>query len=195
MEKCSLYPNNIEIDVLRRLEAVLFVASDGATVEALAAAVGVDQDQVLEGLRLLADRYEKHGHGIELIFLGGAWFLCTVLEVADAVERFTEVHERERVRLSKAALETLAVVAYNQPTTRSDIEEIRGVRCDRVIETLLGHGLIRIAGRKRGTGSPLLYRTTETFLRTFDLGAISDLPTIAEIDELHHEEEKGLCEA
>ncbi len=81
-------------------------------------------------------------------------------------------------------METLAVIAYNQPVTRSEIEEIRGVRCERVIETLLSHTLIRIAGRRKGTGSPLLYRTTDRFLETFGVLSISELPTLEELDEL-----------
>ena len=83
-----------------------------------------------------------------------------------------------KVRLSKAALETLAVVAYNQPVTRSEMEEIRTVRCDRAIDTLLKHGLVRVAGRKKSVGNPLLYRTTDMFLELFGLDAISSLPTL-----------------
>jgi segregation and condensation protein B len=117
------------------------------------------------------------------------------LDVADAVDSFREANERERIRLSKAALETLAVVAYNQPVTRSEIEDIRGVRCERVIETLLSHGLVRISGRKKSTGSPLLYRTTDSFLKVFGLGAISDLPTVSEIEELRSRREDDDGEA
>jgi segregation and condensation protein B len=88
-----------------------------------------------------------------------------------------------QVRLSKAAIETLAVVAYNQPVTRSEIEEIRTVRCDRVIDTLLKHGLVRVAGRKKSVGNPLLYRTTDRFLELFGLDSISSLPTLEELQE------------
>jgi segregation and condensation protein B len=88
-----------------------------------------------------------------------------------------------QVRLSKAAIETLAVVAYNQPVTRSEMEEIRTVRCDRVIDTLLKHGLVRVAGRKKSVGNPLLYRTTDRFLELFGLDSISSLPTLEELQE------------
>ena len=100
------------------------------------------------------------------------------------MDKFHAADESERVRLTRASLETLAVIAYSQPVTRSEIEAIRGVRCDRVIDTLLGYGLARIAGRRKSTGSPLLYRTTTKFLEIFGLGAISDLPTIDELEEL-----------
>jgi len=81
-------------------------------------------------------------------------------------------------------MESLAVIAYNQPVTRSEIEEIRGVRCERVLDTLLSHGLIKIAGRGKGTGSPLLYRTTEHFLEIFGLDSISELPSLEELADL-----------
>lgn len=81
------------------------------------------------------------------------------------------------------------MVAFSQPVTRSEIEEIRGVRCDKVLETLLTNGLIRVAGRKKGTGTPLLYRTTDKFLEIFGLNAISDLPTLEEIQEMYSSED------
>jgi segregation and condensation protein B len=89
-----------------------------------------------------------------------------------------------RVRLSRAAFETLAVVAYNQPITRGEMEEIRTVRCDRVVETLLKHGLVRTAGRKKSAGNPLLYRTTDRFLEIFGLESIASLPGLDELGEM-----------
>lgn len=189
MVTSSFFQEDKGVSVLKRIEAVLFVASEGATATELAEAVGIDEKTVLAGLEALSVKYREGSHGIEVAFLGGAWHLCTVLDVADAVDSFREANERERIRLSKAALETLAVVAYNQPVTRSEIEDIRGVRCERVIETLLSHGLVRISGRKKSTGSPLLYRTTDSFLKVFGLGAISDLPTVSEIEELRSRRE------
>lgn len=110
--------------------------------------------------------------------------MASAEDVAEIVGAFRETATAQKIRLSKAAVETLAVIAYNQPVTRSEIEEIRGVRCERVIETLLSHTLIRIAGRRKGTGSPLLYRTTDRFLETFGVLSISELPTLEELDEL-----------
>ena len=108
---------------------------------------------------------------------------------------FRDVALSQRIRLSKAALESLAVIAYSQPVTRSEIEEIRGVRCERVLDTLLRHGLIKVAGRRKGSGTPLLYRTTDSFLSLFGLGAISDLPSLEEIqDILPSSDEEGLEE-
>ena len=110
--------------------------------------------------------------------------MATAEDVSELVSLFRESETTQKIRLSKAAVETLAVIAYNQPVTRSEIEEIRGVRCERVIETLLSHGMVRIAGRKKSTGSPLLYRTTDLFLETFGVLSISELPTLEELDEL-----------
>ncbi len=171
-------------DLIKHVEAVLFVASDGALIDQIASSVGVDSDRVLAAVESLAKIYSDGGHGLEVVFLGGRWHICTTPDTSDSVASFRESNERENIRLSKAALETLAVIAYNQPVTRSEVEEIRGVRCERVIDTLLTHGIIRISGRKKSTGSPLLYRTGEVFLRVFGLGAISDLPTVREIEEL-----------
>ena len=103
---------------------------------------------------------------------------------AEVLALFRDTSRRGRVRLSRAAVETLAVISYNQPVTRSEVEELRGVRSERVIETLLSHGLVRIAGRKKASGSPLLYRTTPRFLELFGLEAIADLPSLEELGEL-----------
>ena len=97
---------------------------------------------------------------------------------------FRDVSQRRHINLTKAAVETLAIVSYNQPVTRGEIEDMRGVRSEGVIERLLSYGLIRISGRKKASGSPLIYRTTPRFLEQFGLDAIADLPTLEEIEEL-----------
>lgn len=188
MSVSTLRPSDREL--LKQVEAVLFVASDGASVDQIASSVGVNSDMVLTVIESLGRAYADGGHGLEVVFLGGRWHICTTPDTSDSVASFRESNERENIRLSKAALETLAVIAYNQPVTRSEVEEIRGVRCERVIDTLLTHGIIRISGRKKSTGSPLLYRTGEAFLKVFGLGAISDLPTVKEIEELRSGGEK-----
>lgn len=109
--------------------------------------------------------------------------MSTAPDLADRIDAFRS-ENAPVTRLSKAALETLAVVAYAQPVTRSEVEEFRGVRSDRALETLLSHGLVKVAGRRKSPGSPLLFRTTDVFLRAFDLGALSELPTLEELQEL-----------
>jgi len=170
-----------------KIEAILFTASSPVSVKELAEALAIPQSAAANEIRNLFSYLEKTGSGIVLQELAGGWKLMTSPLASDAVARFRDTAQRQKIRLSKAAVETLAVIAYNQPVTRSEIEDIRGVRCERVIETLLSHGIVRIAGRKKGTGSPLLYRPTDLFLETFGLAAISDLPTLEELQELGHE--------
>ena len=167
----------------RQVEAVLFIATDGATAQELASATGQTTAAVRKVLNAMREDYPKT-HGMEVVELGGKWFMTSAEDMSETLEKFRVANESEHVRLTRASLETLAVIAYSQPVTRSEVEAIRGVRCDRVIDTLLGYGLVRIAGRRKSTGSPLLYRTSPRFLEIFGLGSISDLPTVAELEDL-----------
>ena len=180
----SVLPQGKTAELLKRqVEAVLFIATDGATVQELSSATGQTSAAVRKVLNMMRDDYSKT-HGMEVVELGGKWFMTSAGDMSETLERFRVANESEHVRLTRASLETLAVIAYSQPVTRSEVESIRGVRCDRVIDTLLGYGLVRIAGRRKSTGSPLLYRTSPRFLEIFGLGSISDLPTVAELEEL-----------
>jgi segregation and condensation protein B len=165
-------------------EALLFVAASPVKDKEFMEVLGISALQLSETLEELGLHFKRMGHGIELHEIAGGWQLMTSPHFAQQIVRFRDVAQRQRTRLSKASVETLAIVAYRQPVTRSEIEEIRGVRSDRVVETLLSNGLVRIAGRRKGSGSPLLYRTTERFLSLFGLEAIADLPTFQELEEL-----------
>lgn len=168
------------------IEALLFVAQDPVSEEELASAACVTVAEAKAALEELKSHYGDH-HGVTIVRGASGWRMATTTKMAGIVSSFRETSQKQRIRLSKASLETLAVVAYGQPVTRAEIEEIRGVRCDRVLETLLSHGLIRVAGRKPATGTPLLYRTTDRFLDRFGLHSISDLPTLDEIREMSAE--------
>lgn len=170
--------------LMRQLEALLFVASAPLAEDGLAAALGQSEGAVREGLARLREAYLE-GRGLALLRLAGGWQMATAPDLEATVAEFQSTAASQRVRLSKAALETLAVIAYNQPVTRSEVEEIRTVRCDRVIDTLLRHGLARVSGRKKSMGNPLLYRTTDRFLEIFGLDAISALPTLEELQETY----------
>lgn len=167
---------------MRQLEALLFVATQPLSEDELAAALGQSSKAIREGVLRLQDTYAE-GRGLALLRLAGGWQMATAPDLEAVVAEFQSTSTAQRVRLSKAALETLAVIAYNQPVTRSEVEEIRTVRCDRVIDTLLKHGLVRVAGRRKSMGNPLLYRTTDRFLELFGLDAISALPTLEELQE------------
>ena len=166
-----------------QIEAMLFLAVSPVPESELKTVLGVSERELKEALEELGNHL-AFGHGLVLKSVAEVWVLETNPHFADVLSIFRDTAQRRRVRLSKAAVETLSVVAYNQPVTRSEVEDLRGVRCERVIETLLSHGLIRISGRKKASGSPLLYRTTSRFLDIFGLEAIADLPTLEELNEL-----------
>jgi segregation and condensation protein B len=164
-------------------EAVLFLAATPVPEEELKNVFGLSGREVTAVLEELG-KHLAEGHGLVLKNTAGGWVLETNPHFAEVLSLFRDVTQKRHIRLSKAAVETLAVVSYNQPVTRGEIEDLRGVRCERVIERLLSHGLVRISGRKKTSGSPLLYRTTDRFLDLFGLEAVADLPTMEELKEL-----------
>lgn len=179
--------------LLSALEAMLIVSSEPVKAESFSRALGYEVREILDGLAKLQAHYEG-SHGFRLVRIGGGWQLASAPEHAETVSRFRENLQDQPLRLSRAALETLAVVAYKQPVTRGEIEEIRGVRSEKVVDTLLRLGLVRIAGRKKGTGTPLLFRTTSSFLDAFSLDSISDLPSLDDLSDAtndSHDAEAG----
>lgn len=163
--------------LVRKLEALLFVSPQPLSARELASFLGFPLNEIESALEELAEHYAE-SHGLALLHSAGGWQMATAPDLCEVVGSF-QVNV-ERLRLSRAALECLAIIAYNQPVTRPEIEELRGVRSDRVIDTLLRYGLIKSAGRKKGAGAPILYRTTDLFLDLFNLNAIGDLPTLSE---------------
>ena len=158
------------------LEAVLMVADQPLDSRTLAAAVGHPRPAVDVALSELAAAYDAEGRGFELRDVGGGWRYFTREEYADAVERF--VLDGQQARLTQASLETLAVVAYRQPVSRSRVAAIRGVNVDGVIRTLLARGLVEEAGTEPVSGA-VLYRTSAHFLERMGLTSLDDLPELA----------------
>ena len=157
------------------LEAILFVASSPLKSEEIARACGWPLILVEEDLLILSHTFKSRG--LELVCSGGSWRLLTAAKVAPWVERFLKVESRRR--LSKAQMETLAVVAYRQPVTRAEIENYRGVRSDRTLSQLEDLNLVRCVGRARIPGHPIQYGTTNDFLRYFSINSLEDLPEIS----------------
>ncbi len=157
------------------VEAVLFAAAEPVRVARLAAACGVGEAEIRSALASLAETLADPRRGVELRQVAGGYRLFTKAEHAAVVEGFLA---GERSRLSPAALETLAVVAYRQPVTRAEIEDVRGVQCDHALRTLLDRGLIRVVGRRDAPGRPLLYGTTDTFLEYLGLRDLGELPPV-----------------
>jgi segregation and condensation protein B len=178
-------------DLLALFEALLAVAAEPVALEALLAAAGegVSRRDAEGALEELARRYERPGHGLLLERAGGGWRLATRPELEGALRAFAG--ERARSRLSQAALETLAIVAYRQPVTLPEVNFLRGVSSATVLRTLLERRLIRVAGRKRVVGTPLLYRTTREFLLHFGLEDLAALPTLEEVGEAAKDDSSG----
>ncbi len=165
------------------LEALLFVASEPVTEGELARAMGCKPAEVEVLLQELAAELE--GRGIRLFRGETGWFLATAPEVAEVVESF--LGSGRPAKLSRAAMETLALVAYLQPITRAQVEAIRGVDSWSVLQSLLDRGLIEEVGRSDAPGRPLLFGTTDAFLLTFGLPSIDQLPQLEELRELYRQ--------
>ena len=164
------------------LEAALFASAVPVSADSLRLmASHVDDGEVTleEALAELAAHYDSDGHGVELVEVAGGWQILTRPEYTEAIER-VQLAARPQ-RLSAAALETLAIIAYRQPIGRAEIEEIRGVGAGAILKSLNERGLIDIVGRGEGLGRPLLYGTTPSFLEQFALRHLEELPRADEL--------------
>ena len=161
------------------LESFLFISDSPIRLETLIEILPEsNKEAILEGIRQIQTEYEDRSKGIELVEVAGGYQFRTKPSWAGWVSRLKKV---KAVKLSQAALETLAIVAYRQPVIRPAIEEIRGVDSGSVLHTLLEKGLIKMMGRKDLPGRPIVYGTTKTFLELFSLNTLSDLPNLKEI--------------
>ena len=162
-----------------RIEAILFVAGEPVRVEDLAKALNVSIREIETELTHIRDEYDFHQRGFTLKRFGHQVQLATrALYSADVVHLLQPVQKQT---LSQAAMETLAVVAYRQPVTRAEVEQIRGVKCDYSLQSLMNKELIMEVGRKEALGRPILYGTTENFLAHFGLTTLEDLPPMPEV--------------
>ncbi len=160
------------------LEALLFVTDEPVDAAKLAAMVEVDPARVEDELACLAERFEREGRGLSLLRVAGGWRLYTHPDFKDLLEKY--VLSWDTRRMSEAALEVLAVVAYGQPITRAQIASVRGVSSDSTLNTLIDRGLVREAGTLDAPGNPTLYATSRSFLERFGLDSPKDLPDLAD---------------
>ena len=167
-----------EIDLLAALECLLFLAEEPLPEGELARLLEVTPAKAREIAEALQQQFE--GRGLQLVKVAGGWRLCTRPAYADFIAR---LREPAKIRLSRPALETLAIIAYRQPITRPEIEAVRGVNVDGVITTLLSYDLVEERGRKEAPGRPMLYGTTTEFLSHFGLDKVEDLPPLPEAQE------------
>ncbi len=170
------------------LEAVLFVAPEPVPIARLVSIVGtVSKDEVVQALRILTHDLDQDGRGIQLVQVAGGYRLVTKQEYGPWLKRMDKAKAAQK--LSRSALESLAIIAYKQPLVRSEIEEIRGVETSGVLRTLCERKLVRIVGRKDVPGRPIMYGTTKFFLEHFGLQDLSQLPPLREFKELGDSEQ------
>lgn len=160
----------------RALECVLFVATEPLPMKTLVEVFRVEEQQLQQAILALDDRLQASG--LQLVQVAGGYQLCTRAEYAEIVARYLQPQPS---KLSRAALETVAIIAYRQPITLPEIEAIRGVQSEGVVRTLLQRGLIQEVGRKPTAGRPVLYGTTPQFLHYFGLNSLEELPELEEL--------------
>lgn len=175
-----------------RIEALLFVVGDdGLTIKQLSQLLGEQEELILQTMNTLREAYDEDlARGITVKEIAGVYQLITKSEFADTIQRLVENPTAQS--LSQASLEVLAIVAYKQPITRVAIEDLRGVKCERPIQTLVSRGLIKEVGRSEGTGRAILYGTTKEFLHYFGLNSIEEMPPLPEEDLVDTEQETDL---
>ncbi|MDI9479442.1 MAG: SMC-Scp complex subunit ScpB [Syntrophomonadaceae bacterium] len=164
-------------EIKAAIEAILFMRGDRVGVEELVEILDVPLLELRDLMRELIGEYFQPGRGLQIIPVDDGYLMCTKSEYSEILARSVRPVKR---RLSQAALETLALIAYQQPVTRAELERTRGVKVDRVITNLLERGLIEEVGVKEVVGKPILYGTTQEFLRMYGLTSLRDLPQLEE---------------
>jgi len=163
------------------LESLMYIWGEPLDAAMAAEACDITKAEAVECLEELAEEYEQERRGIMIRKVGNGWQFATRPENAEYIEKLcTPVKTR---RLSQAALEVLAIVAYKQPVTKAEIDAIRGIKCDRIMEGLMKKELVEEKGRSTGIGRPILYGTTDTFLKQFGFSTLNDLPEIEDIED------------
>jgi segregation and condensation protein B len=170
-------------EIQASLEAIIYAADEPATIDQIAKAIGIEKPAAREAIEQLMATYQTEDRGIEIRKVAGGWKFYTKAQHHDVVRKFIKSLQPP-LRLTMPALETLAVIAYKQPVTVPEINEIRGVHVGGVIKTLLEKKLITTAGRKDVIGRPILYRTSKQFMMRFGLSDLDELPSLKEFEAL-----------
>ncbi|MBU1162600.1 MAG: SMC-Scp complex subunit ScpB [Proteobacteria bacterium] len=178
-------------DIKNIIECLLFVTEDPLTIDSIRKVLeSADSKAICNALNELSDEYEARKGGFFLREVAGGYQIRTRPEYSQWIRRLLRPNP---LRLSNAALETLAIIAYKQPVIRSDIEHIRGVDCGGILRMLLERKLVRVIGRKEIPGRPIIYATTKKFLELFELKDLKDLPSPKEIEELGDSSSESLA--
>lgn len=180
-------------DLKKSIESIIFVSGEPVSIDKIAQAFpGVEKPEIRNCVKELITEWEELERGIFLAHVSGGYQFRTTPGSSQHITNFLK--RIKKFRLSRPALEVIAIIAYKQPVTRVEIESIRGVDCSGVINVLLERQIIEIKGRKEVIGKPFLYGTTNEFLEVFGLKSLSDLPTLKEIDEISQNLETGIPE-
>lgn len=163
-------------ELLRALEAVLFASGEPIPVDRLAQVLEIDEETTVNLIGKLSDKIDESGSALQIVRMDDKYQLCTRSEYASYIRSALEL--RRNTPLSQAAMEVLAIVAYNEPVTKNLIESVRGVDCSGVVSSLLAKGLIVECGRLDLPGRPMLYKTSELFLRCFGIESLNQLPKL-----------------
>ena len=174
------------------VEAILFTMGDSVELEKIAAAIEHDEDTTRKIIHSLMDRCEEEDRGVRIIELENSFQMCTKKEMYEYLIRVAK--QPKRYVLTDVLLETLSIIAYRQPVTRLEIEKIRGVKSDHAVNKLVEYGLVEETGRLDAPGRPLLFGTTEEFLRRFNVQSLDELPTL-NTDQVEHFKEEAEEEA
>lgn len=167
------------------VEAVLFLESDPVELKSLAKITDLPKEIIEQALDILKEKYTSDGSGLELVQFAGGFMLSPKQHLWDCLkDRYGQKNDK---RLSRAAMETLSIIAYSQPITKAEIENIRGVSADNMMRILNERSLIKIVGKKDVPGKPAMYGTTKDFLKIFGLASISDLPKLDDVQEKRFE--------
>ena len=169
------------------IEAILFVAGEPVKIAELAKALEIDEKDAIQAVEALERHFEDEKRGITVKRYGDHLRLETRAEYAPYVEKMLQPIQRQS--LSQTVMETLAVIAYRQPTTKGEVEQVRGVKCDYSVQSLLNKGLIKEVGRKEALGRPILYATTDKFLEHFGISDLRELPPLPDPQPVDKDEE------
>ncbi|MDD5937207.1 MAG: SMC-Scp complex subunit ScpB [Clostridiales bacterium] len=162
--------------LMANIEAILFTMGDAVEVDRIATALGHDVDTIRRIIHTMMDMYQQEDRGIQIIELEDSYQLCTKASMYEAIVKIAHVPKKHI--LSDVLLETLSIIAYKQPITKQQIEQIRGVKCDHAVNKLVEYNLACEVGRMDAPGRPILFGTTEEFLRNFGIASLQDLPVI-----------------
>ena len=184
---------SMEIEKLQvAIEAILFTMGDSVELEKIAAAIGHDEKTTRKLIHNMMDRYEDEDRGVRIIELDNAFQMCTKKEMYEYLIRVAK--QPKRYVLTDVLLETLSIIAYRQPVTKLEIEKIRGVKSDHAVNKLVEYGLVEETGRLDAPGRPILFGTTEEFLRRFSVHSLDELPSLKP-EQIEHFKEEAQDEA